>query len=258
MRVEPRARAPRELCSGLHWLHACDVTTNDGAVSHGYTSVFLVDGGGQTLLIDTGRPKDWPVIEAQLDAVLGARPLDFILPTHAEYVHTGNLPSLLDKYPSSVAVGDLLGFHLYFPGYEARFRQVAPGDTVAVGDTSLAIVAPILHDLPQTVWVYDPARRVLFASDGLAHEHHKPDECGLTSEELQELPAPENFALYNDRAFYWARYAQARVYFDRLRRFLAEHPTALIAPAHGTVITDPDPMIERAEAGLARTDAARM
>ncbi len=251
-------RAPRQLCPGLYWLHACDVTVSDGAVSHGYTSVFLLDGGRETMLIDTGRPKDWESIEAQLDAILGARQLDMILPTHAEYVHTGNLPRLLDKYSASVAVGDLQGFDLYFPGYEARFRHAFPGDSIVVGDTRLEIVAPILHDLPQTLWGYDPARRVLFASDGLAHEHHKPDECGLTSEELRELPAPENFALYNDRAFYWARYADSRMYFDRLRRFLAEHPTRFIAPAHGTVITNPAPMIERAEAGLARTDAARM
>ncbi len=249
-------RAPRELCPGLHWLFACDVTVDHGTVSHGYTSVYLLDGGSRTMLIDSGRPKDWEAIEAQLNAILGARQLDFIFPTHAEYVHMGNLPRLLEKYPASAAIGDLRGFQLYFPGCEARFRIVAPGDTVDLGGTQLHFVAPILYDLPETLWAYDPARRALFASDGLAHEHHRPDECGLTSDELSELPAPENFALYNDRAFYWARYTETRGYFDRLRRFMAEHPTTLIAPAHGTVITHPAPMIERAEAGLARSDAA--
>lgn len=231
---------------------------SDGAVTHGYTSVFLLDGGSRTMLIDTGRPKEWDAIDAQLDAILGARQLDVIFPTHAEYVHMGNLPRLLEKYPAAVAAGDLRGFHLYFPGYESRFRNVAAGEAIDLGETQLQFTAPILYDLPQTLWAYDPARRVLFVSDGLAHEHHKPDDCGLTSEELPELPTPENFARYNDRAFYWARYADTRVYFDRLRKFLAEYPISLIAPAHGTVISHPAPMLERAEAGLSGTDAARV
>jgi flavorubredoxin len=249
--VRAQALPPRLLCPGLHWLFTCDVSQQDGAVTHGYTSVFLLDGGDKTLLVDTGRPKDWKAIDAQLEGALAGRALDLIFPTHAEYVHTGNLPRLLDKHPHAVAVGDLTGFELYFPGYAARFRQMGPGDAIDLGGARLQLVAPILYDLPQTLWAYDPERRVLFASDGLAHEHHRPDECGLTSEELSALPDPENFALYNDRAFYWARYTETGVYFRALREFLGAHPVSLIAPAHGTVITRAEPMLERAEAGLA-------
>lgn len=250
------SRAPRQLRPGLHWLFACDVVVNDRRVSHSYKSAFLLDGGRRTILIDTGHPTQWKTIEAQLDAVLGARPLDFVFPTHAEYVHAGNLPMLLDKYPAAVAVGDLRGFHLYFPGYEARFRNVAAGGTIDLGDVRLRFVAPIIYDLPQTLWAYVPARGVLFVSDGLAHEHHTPVECGRTTDELPELPAPENFALYNDRAFYWSRYVDMDVYFERLRGFLRDNPTTLMAPAHGTVITNLHAVIERAEAGMARRNAA--
>ncbi len=249
-------RAPRQLRPGLYWLTACDITVNNNRVNHSYKSAYLLDGGRRTILIDTGHPRQWEGVASQLDSILGARQLDFVFPTHAEYIHAGSLPMLLDKYPAAVAVGDLRGFHLYFPGYEGRFRSVTAGETIDLGDTRLRFVAPILYDLPQTLWAYDPARQVLFVSDGLAHEHHRPDECGRTTDELPELPAPDNFALYNDRAFYWSRYVDMGIYFDRLRGFLRDNPVTLMAPAHGTIITNLNAVIERAEAGMARRSAA--
>lgn len=41
--------------------------------------------------------------------------------------------------------------------------------------------------LPQTLWAYAPERGVLFVSDGLAHEHHTPGECGRTTDVLRRI-----------------------------------------------------------------------
>jgi flavorubredoxin len=204
--------------------------------------------GGRKL--DTGHPRQWPAVSAQLDRALGGRPLDLVLPTHAEYIHAGNLPKLLDKYPAARAIGDLRGFELFFPGYGPRMEDHFAGETLDLGGLKLELVRPILYDLPQTLWAYAPELRVLFISDGLAHEHHAPEECGRTTGEIAELPSVDNYALYNDRAFYWARFCDPRPYFRELEAFLATHPTDLLAPAHGTVISDPRQVIPLAEAGM--------
>jgi flavorubredoxin len=244
--------APRRLMDGLTWLFACEIAVNNDTVSHSYKSVYLLAGSERTVIIDTGHPRQWPAIDRQLDQALGGRPLDFVLPTHAEYIHSGNVPVLLDKYPAATAIGDLRGFRLYYPGYGHRMVNRFVGESIDLGGLRLELVRPILYDLPQTLWAYEPNLQVLFVSDGLAHEHHAPGQCGRTTGEYDVMPDVENYALYNDRAFYWARYCNASPYFRELERFLATHPTRLLCPSHATVITNPATVLPLAEEGMNR------
>lgn len=247
---EQRFAPPREVCPGFHWLFHCDVTTVGGKTTHGYNAAYLLVGGERTVMVDTGTPKYWSHIERQLDRALAGRRLDYVMPTHSEYVHTGNLPRLLEKFPEAQAVGDLRGYHLYFPEYAHRFVERRAGSSIDLGDTRLQVVQPVLIDLPDTVWAYEPQRRILFVADGLAHEHHRPEECGMTAGEMSELPDVANFAHYNDRAFYWTRFAEVGGYFRELERLLQTYPSLYLAPAHGTIITETAAILRRAEAGM--------
>ena len=77
---------PRQLTPGTVWLGDCLITPlPDGTLEHSFSSAYLVSGDDRSLLVDTGHPKDWAVIEHQLEELLPERPpLEWIFPTHPE------------------------------------------------------------------------------------------------------------------------------------------------------------------------------
>jgi flavorubredoxin len=243
--------SPREIADGLFWIFQCDLSPISRGTNHGYGSVYLLKGREKTLLVDAGRPARWERIAAQVEEALDGRRLDYIFPTHAEFVHAGNLGRFLDRYPGSRAVGDLRDYHLFWPGYEDRFDHKVPGDALDLGGVQAVFLKPIIYDRPDTLWVYTPQHQCLFVADGLAHEHHRPGECGQTTGEMEVLPDVDSFEIYNHRAFYWTRFTAMRPFFRDMEELLRQYPTRMIAPAHGTVITaHTAELLDMAEAGM--------
>src|SRR5699024_12704655 len=78
-----------------HCSHASSTTMSHAPSLHDALPIF---GDERTLLLDTGHPSHWDAVEPALDALLGDRPLDLVLPTHPEMPHAGNLPKLARKY----------------------------------------------------------------------------------------------------------------------------------------------------------------
>ncbi len=252
--VAGRPTLPREMAPGLTWLGTClevlpriqgAYLKNAGSrILHAHQSFFLIAGERATAIVDTGQPQHWPEIEGQLEQALAGRDLDFVFPTHPEYVHYGLLPYWLEKYPKARAVGDTRNFHLYYPALVDRFDRLAPGDAIDLGGRSLLMVEAIIHDIPNSLWGYDTGSRTLFSSDAFAYSHqHDAGECALTS---AELPAGlDDVAMTISSALHWARYVDdVDALFDRVRAFGREHPITMIAPAHGSFIVDPDTMLE--------------
>jgi flavorubredoxin len=245
---------PREVAPGVYWLGTClevlprmqKLFLKDAgdSILHGHQSFFLVVGDDATAIIDTGQPQHWPAIERQLEIALQGRQLDYVVPTHPEYVHFGLLPYWLDKYPGSRAVGDIRNFDLFFPEYVDRFEMRRPGDLLDLGGRSLLFVEAYVHDLPNTLWAYDTKSEVFFTSDAFAYSHaHNAGECALTSLELP--PNLDDVAMTISSALHWARYVD-RVddIFGRIRGFMDEHPVKAIAPTHGSFVLDPENMME--------------
>src|ERR1700722_736755 len=92
-------RLPRQIIPGLFWLGGCSNSAGwpgreNAPAIHEPISVYLVVGRDRTLLVDTGHFAHWYAIEPQLEQVLAGRSLDYILPTHPELPHTGNLGRL--------------------------------------------------------------------------------------------------------------------------------------------------------------------
>src|SRR5258708_5652318 len=90
---------PYELKTGIFWLGICTKGMYNGRPAHGENHQYLIVGTEKTLLGDTGFPRMWAELSAQLDSVLGARPLDFIFPSHQELPHSASLIQLAAKYP---------------------------------------------------------------------------------------------------------------------------------------------------------------
>jgi flavorubredoxin len=245
---------PREVFPGLTWLGSClEVLPRIQAaylkdagnrILHAHQSFFLVAGTRATAIVDTGQPQHWPALEKQLEKALGGRTLDYIFPTHPEFVHFGLLPYWLRKFPKARAIGDMRNFDLYFPDLVDRFDTVRPGDAIDLGGRSLLIVEAIIHDIPNSLWAYDTGSGTLFASDAFAYSHaHNAGECALTSSELP--PNLDDVAMTISSALHWARYVDdVDALFEHVHEFGAEHPIRAIAPAHGSFVLDPQMMLE--------------
>jgi flavorubredoxin len=248
---------PREITPGIFWFTTCLEIRDAGNVVHNHNSCFLVMGSDRTALIDTGMPFGWEDLYEQFKSVLGGRRIDYLFPTHPESPHMGNTGPLLEAFPESLLIGDLRNYHLYYPGFEHRFRTVACGDVIDLGERSLKIVPAVIHDLPNTLWAYDTKDQVLFVGDGYPYTHdHKQGECALTSEELLDDVRVEDTLSVLEGALNWTRDVDPNITIAALDKLLAELPVKTIAPTHGGVITNPQHITNIFKAGLRRVGGA--
>jgi flavorubredoxin len=258
---------PREIAPGIWWLGGCFPMRADdgrgydtGGVKeiHSHVASYLVVGADKALMVDTGTPANWKEVSGYLDQILGSRPLDWIVPTHWEVPHAGNLEKLFDKYPNSQAGGDLRDFHLAYPQYEARIHILDAGHTLDLGGGVRFVVLPApVKDLVNSVWGYEAREQVMFTADGFSYTHrvgeltgdeeevhiHHPGECSLMSHEIGIYPTVEQALFLTKAALYWTRLTPVEPFFAEMDALLAKYPTKFIAPSHGNVISDIDKMM---------------
>ena len=185
-----RSVFPRKVGAGLIWIATCEAVIRDGVPYHSHFSCYLAVGSRRTMLIDTGYPKDWTEIHRLLLQALAGRALDYLLPTHPESPHMGNLPALLRAFPSAIAVGDLRDYHLHYPEFADRLETHRVGESISLGDSAVRLVPPVIHDLPNTLWAVHEASHVLFVGDAFTYAHgHSDNECALLSSELSWTPS---------------------------------------------------------------------
>jgi flavorubredoxin len=222
-----------------------------GGPVHVHTSCYLVVGTRKTLLFDTTLPANWTILDQQLDEVLGKRPLDWIVPSHPEIPHGGNIGSLLRKYPNSVVIGDARDYHLFFPEVEGRSVTCPSGTYLDLGGGyEFTILDAPIKDAPNTVWGYESRTRVLFSADAFSLSHrppldadqelaiHKPGECSLLVSELGAPPSTDQAAFITKAALYWTRHVPFAPFMEAVQKRLLDYPSSMVAPAHGNVIDD--------------------
>src|SRR5919109_1262596 len=165
------SKLPREIAPGVFWIGDCLAQRHKGKVYHGYNAAFLVAGETASCLVETGHPKDFPVIERHIGELLarGVAPLKYLFVTHQETPHCGGLGRILKSFPDAILCGDVSDYHLAFPQYEHRMRWMNEGDEIHLGGRSLMAVEPVIRDLRTTWWGFDTRERVLFPSDGFAY-----------------------------------------------------------------------------------------
>ena len=242
---------PYELKPGVYWLGICTKGMYNGRPAHGENHQYLIVGTDKTLLLDTGFPRMWPELSAQLDSILGDRPLDYIFPSHQELPHSAALIPLIAKYPQAAVVGDIRDYHLYDPSLEGHLTQMAAGSEIDLGGGyRFEFLEPVMKDLATTLWGYEASQRVLFVVDAFQVPHpdpdlagtdevlHPPGQCNMFFEELPGIDvelAAQIFRL----VFFEARHVDPAVTFGRFERLLETHPADVIASTHGFPIRDP-------------------
>lgn len=245
--------APRQFTDSVYWVGACRKMVVGGEAVHNHHSAYLIVGAKRSLLVDTSSPGFYPELERQLTDVLGDRGLDVIVPTHPEVAHAGNLPRLMARYPEARLAGDIRDYHLYFPDLAGRFERVPIGAEIDLGGGAVYTVLPApIRDLPSSTWGYESRSRVMFVGDGFGYVHrgavedamelpvHTAAECRLLSHELDAPPSVELTEHVTRQALDWSRYVDAGPILAEVEGLMRRYPPAMIAPAHGNVISNPD------------------
>ena len=94
-------RMPREIAPGVFWIGDCLAQRHQGKIYHGYNAAFLVAGETASVLVETGHPKDFPVIERHLAELFarGVPTLKYLFVTHQETPHCGGLAVSSSAFP---------------------------------------------------------------------------------------------------------------------------------------------------------------
>jgi hypothetical protein len=150
-------KMPREIASGVFWIGDCLAQRHKGKVYHGYNAAYLIAGETASCLVETGHPKDFPVIERHMGELFarGVPPLKYLFVTHQETPHCGGLGRVLKTFPDTLLCGDVSDYHLAFPQYEDRMRWMQEGDEIDLGGRSLMAVEPVIRDLRTTWWAFE-------------------------------------------------------------------------------------------------------
>jgi hypothetical protein len=244
----------------VFWIGDCLAQRHKGKIYHGYNAAFLVAGERASCLVETGHPKDFPVIERHMNELFarGVAPLKYLFVTHQETPHCGGLGRVLKTHPEAILCGDVSDYHLAFPQYEHRMRWMQEGDEIELGGRTLMAVEPVIRDLRTTWWGFDTRERVLFPGDGFAYSHyHEDGHCGLVAEEAVSLDLPDVSAVFADLALFWTKFANMDAYCDRLDQLIERLGVKTIAPTHGLPITDVKATVPRSRKGSKRPRSCR-
>jgi glyoxylase-like metal-dependent hydrolase (beta-lactamase superfamily II) len=243
---------PRELAPGLFWLGECYETPYQGRPLHMYNSVFLIRGSAGSMMVEAGNPLHLDVVEEQVAGLLDEPDeLRHIWVTHQETPHAAGLGRLLERFPAAEVRADVRDYHLVFPRLTDRFRPLAIGESIDLGDRQFTALQPIIKDLISTQWGYDSLSHGLFPGDAYAYAHyHEDDHCGKLAEEAPELPIADLAAIFAELALYWWTFTDMEPYVAAIQQQLDELEVELIMPTHGLPIADVDAIVPRILDGL--------
>ncbi len=137
-------------------------------VPHGisYNSYLINDES--VVLVDTVEISFLEVYLDKIKAVIGDRPIDYLVVNHMEPDHSGSIRSLRELYPNMVIVGNkqTMGMIEGFYGVTGEQYVVKDGDFLAIGHHKLRFaLTPMVH-WPETMMTYDETEGVLFSGDG--------------------------------------------------------------------------------------------
>lgn len=132
-----------------------------------YNSYVLMDE--KTVLLDTVDTGVAGQFFENLEYVLRARKLDYLVVNHMEPDHCAMIGDIVRRYPDVQLVGNMKTFAMLEQFFGTSFSEqaivVKEGDTLKTGAHTLHFVmAPMVH-WPEAMVTYDEADKVLFSAD---------------------------------------------------------------------------------------------
>ena len=127
---------------------------------------YLIDDE-KVALIDTVELGYFDVFLQHIKAILGEKPIDYLIVNHMEPDHSSSIALIKQYYPEVTIVGNAKTFGMIdgYYGVESKRLVVKEGDTLDLGHHKLAFyMAPMVH-WPEVMVTYDATEQVLFSAD---------------------------------------------------------------------------------------------
>jgi flavorubredoxin len=120
--------------------------------------------------MDTVDPRATDEWFANLDAALDGATPDYLVVSHMEPDHAGNIKKVAEKYPEMKIVGNAKTFPMMAQFFDLDLTDrkvvVKEGDVLELGNHTLTFVmAPMVH-WPEVMVSYESTEKVLFSADG--------------------------------------------------------------------------------------------
>lgn len=241
----------REIVPGIHWIQECGPDrggTGEHEV-HVPQHAYLLTGE-ETLLFDTLSPMSTDHVLAELDAVLEDG-LDYLVPSHPDVPHAGNVRAVRDAYPDAELVGPRYGTgHELYHLDEATL--VGEGDAIDLGGLEVAFHEAAFPDAAVHVWMTEETTGTLFTVDWLGFPH-LGDECDLCAEEFDREVTVDRLVNLNEFVLFWLKYVDVERTLATVDRLMETYDPAVLAPAHGNPVREGvDDHVEKMKAATER------
>lgn len=145
----------KHLFEGM-WPLPCGVSYNS----------YLIDDD-MVALVDTVDACYFEVFLRKIRAVIGDRPIQYLIINHMEPDHSGSISLLKHYYPDMVIVGNKQTFGMIegYYGVTGERYEVKDGDFLSLGHHKLRFyLTPMVH-WPETMMTFDETEGVLFSGD---------------------------------------------------------------------------------------------
>ena len=214
-----------QLAEDVHWVGTCE---DAGEGRHVHVSVYLVDAGGEYILVDAGPPHDTD-IGAEVDRLTGGEGVDTLLLTHTNMPHTGHVHEYADRGVRVLSATDIPE---EFGGYGELWSR---DETVELAGREFSFPKPPMTDHVYSLWLYDHGSGVLFSSEALGN-YHPPGRCeSVWDGSGGEVSRGDIEAYVRDR-LPWVRYVAPEKLESTLRDRLRGYDVSCVAPGHGTPV----------------------
>lgn len=155
-----------------------------------YNSYVIVDE--KCALLDTVEFGSEGSYVGRVEAILDGKTLDYLVVNHMEPDHSGEIETILMRYPEVKVIGNAQTFKIlqsYFGDISANFQEVKEGDIISLGKHTLQFfMTPWIH-WPETMMTYEATEKILFSADAFG-TFGTTD--GAQTDEVAELACYEN------------------------------------------------------------------
>jgi flavorubredoxin len=196
--------------------------------------------GAQPVVVDTGAPVHRQQYLEDLFSLVEPEDVRWVFVSHDDADHYGNAAAVMDRCPNATLVATwFLCERLAVEGFPVpptRWRWLADGEHLDVGDRVLAAVRPPLYDSPTTRGLFDARTGVYWASDCYA----TPVERGTAFvEDLDPAFWAEGFTAFQTWNSPWVSMVDPGLFATACRR-VEELDPHVLATAHGPTVRGAD------------------
>lgn len=174
--------------------------------------------------VDARAEKEW---FANLDGILGGRLPDYLVVSHVEPDHAGNIQKFMEKYPQAQVVVNAKSLSMlpqfFTLDMSGRSVVVKEGDELKLGTHILTFVmAPMVH-WPEVMAAYEKTEKILFAADAFG--------------KFGALDTEEDWAC-EARRYYFNIVGKYGLQVQALLKKAAALDIRIICPLHGPILTE--------------------